>query len=118
MKTEQEIQEAADLLGDQEHPRPTSSGVLRGEFIDGFIKGAKWHQEQDQWIAVSERLPEIQEPVLVYLPTYGTPNMIPMWLADWADGKLWFSTAWSTKELHEVTHWMPLPKAPKEKDNG
>jgi len=65
-----------------------------------------------EWISVADRLPEIQEPVLVFLPKYGTPNIQTMWLADWSDGTLWFCVHFTTKNLDEVTHWHPLPKPP------
>lgn len=64
----------------------------------------------DKWISCADRMPDVQEPVLVYLPKYGTPNMLPMWIEE-LSGQ-WFCTAWKFKGLDEVTHWRPLPPAP------
>ena len=66
--------------------------------------------QQMRWIPVEERLPKPEEnPVLVY---------------DYSGvGVSWHSKAmgWLYKNglpCVEVTHWMPLPKAPKEETNG
>lgn len=66
--------------------------------------------QQMRWIPVEERFPKPEEnPVLVY---------------DYSGvGVSWHSKAmgWLYKNglpCVEVTHWMPLPKAPKEETNG
>lgn len=66
--------------------------------------------QQMRWIPVEERLPKPEEnPVLVY---------------DYSGvGVSWHSKAMGWLYKHglpcvEVTHWMPLPKAPKEETNG
>lgn len=101
--TEQEIAEEAKLFRINEEDE--------GAF-HGFKQGAQWaiSQMQPEWVKCSERLPEVQVPVLVYLPNYGTPNIVPMWIEKMTGN--WFSTSWNMKELHEATHWMPLPQLP------
>ena len=58
---------------------------------------------EQKWIPVSERLPEVKVEVLVY------------------DGKWVYSRAFLDLRYvskYGVTHWMPLPKAPKGDNNG
>ena len=62
-----------------------------------------------KWIPVSERLPEEFVSVLVCIPSENPlPTVKEAYLAN---------GAWATKMaiffMEEVTHWMPLPDAPK-----
>ena len=64
-----------------------------------------------QWIPVSERLPEFEMPVLIILRQQGDVFARVGWLHEsgmWSvpTTKKWLSDA--------VTHWMPLPEPPKE----
>lgn len=64
-----------------------------------------------QWISVSERLPEEFVSVLVCIPSENPlPTVKEAYLAN---------GAWATKMaiffMEEVTHWMPMPEPPKEK---
>lgn len=70
----------------------------------------------DEWISVSDRLPEDDEPVLIY---YGFPgyNMIiglAWYNANDPDGVYTWCWEWDDEPITEqtVTHWMPLPDAP------
>lgn len=58
------------------------------------------------WIPVEERLPNPKQNVLAYSPKSGIAE------ADYADG-VWMRYRWSSV-MDGVTHWMPLPKLPKE----
>lgn len=78
-------------------------------FREGFNQAVELIEPR--WILTSEKLPEIGIPVLVYLPEYGTPNVIPMWIEELSG--MWFSTSWSFKRIEEASHWMPLPEPPK-----
>lgn len=71
-----------------------------------------WNTRADRWIPVSERLPEKNTPVLVYIPH---ENPIPMELYDGGGDIVWSGIGDSLNfaELDEVTHWMPLPLPPK-----
>ena len=63
-----------------------------------------------QWIPVSERLPEERKAVLAFSTCYGFCDMIEA--AMWT-GYRWEVT-WTKEEYYSVTHWMPLPEPPKE----
>lgn len=59
----------------------------------------------DRWIPVTERLPELDEIVLAYLPGMkGLP------------GSIQTMRGWSAP-IH-ASHWMPLPGEPKEEHNA
>ena len=67
---------------------------------------------QNEWVSVEERLPEDKQIVLfhqkngfIYCAEYFAGNKLlsPAWFID--------NDCW---EVGEVTHWMPLPKSPKE----
>ena len=62
--------------------------------------------QQTRWIPVEERLPNPKQNVLAYSPKSGIAE------ADYADG-FWMQYRWSSV-MDGVTHWMPLPKLPKE----
>ncbi len=61
------------------------------------------------WISVDERLPEIG----MYLIATGRYlEEVPV---GWYDGSCW-SWGFDDAEIDDVTHWMPLPEPPKERD--
>lgn len=78
--------------------------------------------QQMQWISVSERLPErpLYDWVLVAIKLvpenwYGVPH-----IAELRNG-VWYSNSYNAPFESTcgivVTHWMPLPKRPKDGDN-
>lgn len=79
---------------------------------DGFRQGVKWAQ-QALWVKCSERLPSSDEEVLVFYKHRCTH-----------DGQIYdmveqgrYSDVldhWIQLQGENVTHWMPLPTAPKE----
>ena len=65
--------------------------------------------QQMRWIPVEERLPEEKQRVIVRCERVGTSVgwiLWGNWMTDIGPG------------AGKVTHWMPLPKAPKEGTNG
>ncbi|MBU9823160.1 DUF551 domain-containing protein [Rahnella sp. BCC 1045] len=64
------------------------------------------HTEQDGWIKCSERMPPSSEPVWAY----AQPSFEYAVEAYW-DGN-WYRTLTDEPE-YNITHWMPLPAAPK-----
>lgn len=66
-----------------------------------------------QWIPVSERLPEIYTHVLVHIPWEKPFTAVHEgWLCPHGD---WYADGF-TRTPREVTHWMPMPKPPKENE--
>lgn len=65
-----------------------------------------------QWIPVTERLPNPFVSVLAYLPNHAPcPTVHECYIS--GDG-IWCSAAVYGVENDDVTHWMPLPEPPKE----
>lgn len=62
-----------------------------------------------RWISVGERLPEDDEMYLVYT----TEHTCAVYRY-WGDGE--WETEWGEDASHDISHWMPLPSAPKEDD--
>ena len=85
-----------------------------------------------EWVAVGERLPEIEQTVLVCFPSGYDGKPVYAWGArvDDSDGWLWgisssfsgirpdYSTGnndISADDDYQVSHWMPLPSPPEPK---
>ncbi len=80
---------------------------------DITIKAAEV-QPVDSWIAVTEKLPEIDKYVLIYYP-YWTDNEIQV--ARLCYDKLTFDICGEfNASVNKVTHWRPLPEPPKDGD--
>lgn len=57
-----------------------------------------------EWIPVKERLPEVNERILIYEPRK----------AGYSDFDICIARGWyCISKLHEVTHYMPIPEPPK-----
>ena len=75
----------------------------RNQYEKGYADGKR--DAQPKWIPVTERLPE-SEGVIAVL---GNPCEIWTFNGDyWEDEYGWL------QEFKSITHWMPLPEAPKE----
>lgn len=59
------------------------------------------------WIPVSERLPDADVDVLVYVPGVDSSYV---WLG-FIENDVWYWDTGSTMDF-PVTHWMPLPEPP------
>lgn len=71
----------------------------------------KWEKEAERWIPVTERLPEARVDVLVATPKRGGGSRVSVgWYSDVTES--WHVGEFDT--LEKVTHWKPLPEAPKE----
>lgn len=62
-----------------------------------------------KWISVNEKLPQEGMEVLVYLPGKGGRIKIDFMDTE-SQGK---EDPWNTYVKSAITHWMPLPEAPK-----
>lgn len=75
-----------------------------------------------EWISVNDRLPLKKGWYLVYAPGYyggsssGLRNCDGCMFAKWS-GKTWSIEVGYYKRPNCVTHWMPLPEMPKDKNN-
>lgn len=65
----------------------------------------------NQWISVAERLPAKDQIVLAW-------NQIEVRVFHYAGADIWWDDdeGWSYTEKWGITHWMPLPEPPTEKE--
>lgn len=75
------------------------------DFVDGWIDSQPCASE---WISVKERLPEVEADILAYI---GEGSFVVCWMTH--DG-YWQCPAY-LMDKDDVTHWMTLPRPPKEK---
>ncbi len=76
-----------------------------------------------EWISVGERLPSLDQPVLLSLGghvqhvAYSRQHCPEGWDEDLTDADFWLVMVGvdgdEAMPLHEPTHWMPLPDPPK-----
>ena len=66
---------------------------------------------KQEWISVDERLPERSTSVLAYSKKY---NEVDVYYYECAN-RWWDNDGWASAKYYEITHWMPLPEAPKMK---
>ena len=110
--TNQEIQEQAENMY-PEYPTEPKGETRYNKDINcfkkrkAFIAGAKWLQEQDEWISVEDRLPSLSE--------INKPNNWKFIVCnkedDWTDAAyLNYKKEWHNGEcVINPTHWQPLP---------
>ncbi len=72
-----------------------------------------------EWISVKDRLPAVNQFVLVaitncYEPVIGCLEEHKLKHANVASFFIWESPMLTSIDWHTVTHWMPLPEMPKE----
>ena len=98
MTRAEEITMAADAASRYESP----------SFFEAFVTGAEWADQHPHWISVEDELPKIGKDVLV-LRKDGEMQVAHQYnetIARW-----WSVDGFPLKD--NVTHWMPLPQAPK-----
>ncbi len=76
--------------------------------------GATFVYPQDKWISVEDRLPEINEEILIVIRSkYGRPYKIRVGIYsgndEWEDD----AERYCPGTMGVITHWMPLPEVPK-----
>lgn len=91
--------------------------------VDGFAIANEIYNagyRKQEWISVDERLPDNHRTVLVACKGITVAGAVPIAVGSYGVGH-WFladaeGTLYLTKYMHiVVTHWMPLPEAPKMK---
>ena len=97
--------------------RSTVYEMVKGDMF-GLVKDAPAVASMPRWISVEERLPEDDANVLVYAignnensciaMTSYTHNLHGFHIEGWRSPWQYFFYE------HKITHWMPLPPAPKE----
>lgn len=73
------------------------------------------------WISVNDRLPEMNQVVMVYVPEFdGFEIQLSEWV-EYYEAPVSFSTetiktgeGWADHDFDEVSHWQPLPEPPKD----
>ena len=84
----------------------------REQYKQGYADGLN----ANKWISVDDRLPEINKEVLIYRGSYiGIPMSIYTYLGhdEWEDEYGY----WTRADDEGITHQMPLPTPPTEKEN-
>lgn len=68
------------------------------------------------WISVNDRLPDFYVGVFVY-DNCSYESTIACRIKGNNGGWIWYSRMFRPEDVVNVTHWMPLPKPPKETHN-
>lgn len=98
----------ADALALIDQLEREKKDLLEERELNDFLrdKVKELEAQAHKWISVEERLPEEEVQVLVY----GRIFMDIGWILD----SKWKSEYINAYDDDEITHWMPLPEAPKE----
>lgn len=84
----------------------TAEEIVDSLIEDGYVTGTN----VGKWISVKERKPKHRDWVLVWHTGYGTPKKAFYKDEEWGD---FFRIDGHDANPGEITHWMPLPEAPK-----
>lgn len=104
---EKVIKELQELHGSQETMKLIADAI------------ALLEEQEQKWISVEDRLPEIRHAVLAYSPFHKN-----IWAVSMHDDGEWYYWIPSAKKYDPdwegpITHWMPMPKIPHDqKVNG
>lgn len=76
---------------------------------------AAWNRRADEWVHVEDRLPETDEPVLLWTKPW--EGLYYGWLdrSERTGARLWCDRM--GEFLRGVTHWRPLPARPEDTDD-
>lgn len=79
----------------------------------------------DNWIRVTDRLPNVGESVLIYRKAQTGSEIVPgkgvvAIMSDWITNGIWDGTGWTYQgwPAYDVTHWQPMPAPPEEANHG
>lgn len=100
----------AQMFIEKQGDKDLTSAYLLGHF-DGK-KDKEEQTKQSEWISVDDRLPEFDKPVLARFIGWDDMEFMRVleleYNAGWVD--------WESNDYNTVTHWMPLPTSPNNKD--
>lgn len=110
---EQQMMAAADRYADEVCDE-SCTGAQVAETINDFCAGWRAADQNPHWIPIEERKPQERGHYLVY-SQFGD-----VWLSEWMQDKEgrwdWYVAPICVGIISKVTHWMPLPKAPRKED--
>lgn len=104
------IEEAKRIIAEA-HERGNNDPMVDLAITLSFTLGARWADSHPHWISVEEELPKIGKDVLV-LREDGEMQVAHQYNEEIA--RWWSVDGFPLK--NNITHWMPLPQAPKEGD--
>lgn len=102
------IEEAKRIIAEA-HERGNNDPMVDLTITLSFSLGARWADKHPQWISVEDELPPrfpLNPNESMNVITYGLHTMVNWY--DYERGE-WVRDS-------EITHWMPLPQAPKKGD--
>lgn len=70
----------------------------------------------NEWIPISERLPEFDDTILVSDDCLVTDGLYPNVAYCTEEGHRWFSSLDDITELYNIIAWMPIPKYKEDKE--
>ena len=115
---ERQIRQARQALGRAEYKpgvKPDELENLRAKIeLLEFISGAVLRAEtaKPKWVSVEDRLPEDCKKILV-VNGHGYISISSLWRKDGSKWT-WVDSTGHFNHVNDITHWMPLPAAPKE----
>jgi hypothetical protein len=118
MKREEQIRKKAKELGQQYFPDSSNiwarSNVEACYVENACVEMAEWLDQHPHWIPIEERKPQERGHYLVY-SQFGD-----VWLSEWMQDKEgrwdWYVAPICVGIISKVTHWMPLPPAPRKEE--
>lgn len=119
MNKEKQIEEMAKVMANGRFVEPNNNQIRTfiGEAESLYNAG---YRKQSEWISVEERLPEPNVNCLVAAKV-GNRMVVDLGSREWCfdyrtmeHSYVWsIMNDWDEGEGCEITHWMPLPEAPK-----
>ena len=72
-----------------------------------------------EWISVKDRMPDAYQPVIVHVRHTEEWRNTVLTEHPWhvVEEDVWLGDGWcnnADEDIHEVTHWMPMPEPPEE----
>ena len=106
------------------HANEWETPITLGDHLDAACDALEAADKAQRWIPVSERLPEDVGSYLIYYHEWSNGDFLPKYddyrirVMRFLNNGKWCMPACTDKRCEadtnrEVTHWMPLPPAPK-----